>query len=208
MSNSPYNLDQIIFEHLKHISNGFYIEAGANNGIWQSNTLMLQNIGWRGILIEPNIHMFKQCIANRPYNYYFNCALVDDNYEKTTIDGFFNKNDYENSLCGQVSFELNKFCSEERWANEAPVPVKALTLEKIIESIGRKKDIDFLSLDVEGYEINALNGLNLNKNKPNFILLESSSDEHRRKELYNYMINFNYIFVGQITVNDQLYKRK
>ena len=34
--------------------NGFYIEAGANNGVAQSNTLELEKRGWSGLLIEPN----------------------------------------------------------------------------------------------------------------------------------------------------------
>ena len=208
MSDSPFNLDHIVFEYLKHIESGFYIEAGANNGIWQSNTLMLQNIGWRGILIEPNVHMFQSCISNRPFNHYFNCALVDKQYDKESIEGFFNKTDYENSLCGQISHDLNEHCCENRWVNETPVSVKAMTLENILKTLNLNKEIDFLSLDVEGYEINVLNGLDLNKNRPNFVLLESSSNEKRRKELFDYMIKFDYNFIGQITTNDQLYKKK
>jgi FkbM family methyltransferase len=208
MSDSPFNVDKIVFEYLKTIKNGFYIEAGANNGIWQSNTLMLQNIGWKGILIEPNFYMFQSCVSNRPFNYYFNCALVDSDYKEETIDGFFNKTDYENSLCGQISHDLNTHCCPERWTKEKPIPVKAMTLETILKNLNLNKKIDFLSLDVEGYEINALNGLNLRVNRPKYVLLESSSDEKRRKELYEYMIKFNYEFIGQITVNDQLYKER
>jgi FkbM family methyltransferase len=54
----------------------------------------------------------------------------------------------------------------------APVRVKCRTLSDIIASCGHPA-IDFLSLDVEGYERQVLSGLDLSKHRPRFLLVET-----------------------------------
>ena len=62
------------------------------------------------------------------------------------------------------------------------------TLNKIIEtSIYKNKEIDFLSIDVEGYEIEVLQGLDFNKYKPKLVVLEFIN--HDIKEFYNQKIS-------------------
>src|SRR5680860_384457 len=55
---------------------GVFVEAGANDGIWQSNTYLLERRGWRGVLIEPIPELFDRCRRNRPQSQVYNCALV------------------------------------------------------------------------------------------------------------------------------------
>lgn len=56
-----------LFRKYLNFSHGVFVEAGANNGIDQSNTVLLENnFGWSGLLVEPNPHKFKECQANRP----------------------------------------------------------------------------------------------------------------------------------------------
>ena len=46
---------------------GVFVEAGANDGIAQSNTYYLERyLGWRGLLIEPIPELFRRCVVNRP----------------------------------------------------------------------------------------------------------------------------------------------
>ena len=46
-------MDKKLLKYLNY-NNGFFIELGANDGLRQSNTYYLEkNLGWRGILIEP-----------------------------------------------------------------------------------------------------------------------------------------------------------
>lgn len=56
---------------------GFYIEAGGNNGLMQSNSLLFDRFfGWNGLLIEPSPSAYAQCKANRPNAIVENFALV------------------------------------------------------------------------------------------------------------------------------------
>ena len=56
---------------------GVYVEAGANDGIRQSNTLALKEaLGWSGILVEPSPKAFAALVRNQPGDNLVNAALV------------------------------------------------------------------------------------------------------------------------------------
>ena len=54
------------------------------------------------------------------------------------------------------------------------------TLEHILDSVPNVPSIDFLSLDVEGYEIQVLEGLNLKKYRPRYMLIEVYKKDFNR----------------------------
>lgn len=59
---------------------GVYVEAGANDGISWSNTLMNVDLDWNGLLIEPSPTAYTKLVENRPGNYIENAALVDSHH--------------------------------------------------------------------------------------------------------------------------------
>jgi FkbM family methyltransferase len=74
------------------------------------------------------------------------------------------------------------------------------TLSNVLLSIGNPQ-IDFLSLDVEGYEVDVLSGLDFSKHKPKLILVETKSPREiseKLKELYE--------LIAQISHHDYLYR--
>ena len=141
--------------------NGFYIELGANDGLTQSNTAFFDFYkGWTGILIEPSISGYTKCKTNRPKNIVLNYACVSNDYDKATVLGDFN---------GHLMNSVNGL----RLNSNAMVEVPARTLESILDEYHTKdRVIDFLSLDTEGYELNILKGLNLDKYRPKYMLIE------------------------------------
>ena len=151
-----FKLDNIINK-----KNGFYIELGANNGLDQSNTAFFEfNREWTGLLIEPSYEKFLECKINRKNSIVKNYACVSSEYKEETIRGDFN-----GSLMSSVD--------GKRLNNRDIIEVKAITLEKLLDNVIEKnKQIDLLSLDTEGYELNILIGLNLDKYRPKYILIE------------------------------------
>jgi len=138
---------------------GVYIEIGGNDGITQSNTAYLEfTRGWTGILIEPSVTAYHKCILNRPGSQCFNTACVAPNFESSSLEG-----DFFGHLMSSVD--------GKRLGTAEVVTVPACTLESILRSEGIT-DIDFLSLDTEGYELNVLQGMNLSVFRPRFILVE------------------------------------
>jgi|TARA_B110000908_G_C10051941_1_gene356607 FkbM family methyltransferase len=159
-------------------TNGIFIELGANNGLLQSNTAFFEKeLNWTGILIEPSVRGFELCKKNRPSSICLNYACVSKEYSEEFIYGDFKHNHPMGSVNGirRRKKDLTK--------------VKAITLEKILDE-HNYTTIDFLSLDTEGYELNILKGLNLDKYRPKFMLIEIYTVDY--DTIFNYLTSKNY----------------
>jgi FkbM family methyltransferase len=163
--------------------NGFFIEAGANNGITQSYTYELEKLGWRGLLVEPSIKSFEECFKNRSVdNVFYNCALVDNDNIKTI------KGDFNGSLMSSIN--------GQRLSKNELVVVEAKTITKILDE-NNIKDIDLFSLDVEGFELTVLKGLDFSKYKPKYFVIEVYTKEFY--EIVNLLLNNGYILKDNLT---------
>lgn len=182
--NNPLDLklDSIFGE----LQNGFFIELGAHDGLTQSNTAFFEfSRNWKGVLIEPSVTSYNLCIHNRPNSKIYNCCCVSNNYTEEYIEGDFN---------GMCMSSVNGL----RTNNKNLFKVKANTLEKILdESIDKHTIIDFISIDTEGYELEVILGLNLDKYKPRYMLIEIYTKDY--DNIYNYLISKNYILHSNFT---------
>jgi FkbM family methyltransferase len=203
------NLDEKLLKYL-NFNNGFFIEAGANDGISQSNTLMYEkNYGWSGLLIEPSLIKYEECKKNRPNCIVENFALVSDSYNDETIYGDFSHTNVSSSLCGQITKKEDYFDDDLVYnldlknKNSSIVNVPCTTLNKLLKK-HNIKNIDFFSLDVEGYEIEVLNGFDLNYYKPKYFLIETGN-EYRFNLIKSYMESKNYKILDVISDVDTLF---
>lgn len=74
--------------------------------------------------------------------------------------------------------------------------VKAFTLQKLIDD-SKYKEIDFLSLDVEGYELEVLKDINFSSQKIKFFLIEIYNKD--KDIIFDFMDKNNYILMENIT---------
>lgn len=186
---------------------GFFFEAGANDGISESNTHFLELNGWDGILVEPNPIKYTECCANRKVKS-IHGALVSSEYKKETVSGNFLRNNRDSLMC--AIFDIPDYFTDHQKQEiygkiaEGAVDVPALTLENIFTS-NNINHVDFLSLDLEGYEIAALSGLNFNKIKPTFILIETANRPDYQKYTLDYLNSKGYKYFEKISGNDDLF---
>lgn len=210
-----YAQNKIDLEFIKYFNfqNGFFIEAGSNDGISMSNTCLLEReYGWTGLLIEPNPIKYKECVNNRPNSIVENCALVSHNYKGLFAEGSFAHTDVDNSM-GGIILDEGDFCDDKliyykeiAKKEQTIIKVPAHTLTYLLEK-HNISHIDFISLDVEGYEISVLNGLDFNKFSPSYFLIETTTLENRKKVIFEYMKEKNYEIVNQVSDNDFLFKK-
>lgn len=210
-----YAQNDIDLKFIKYFDfkNGFFIEAGANDGLIQSNTCLLEKeYNWTGLLVEPNPFKAKECVINRPNSIVENCALVSSTYGRDFIEGDFSHNDIEKSLSSMVLDKGDFFDEKLLYYKDFAVKnyninvVQAFTLNFLLEK-HNIKHIDFISLDVEGYEISVLNGLDFIKFSPTYFLIETTTLENRRTSIFNYMKDKNYEVIEEISCNDFLFKK-
>ena len=167
-------------------TNGFFIELGANDGLFQSNTAFFEKeLNWTGILIEPSVKGYELCKINRPKSLCLNYACVSNDYTEEYILGDFIHNNAMGSVNGTRLSNSNEVVS-----------VKVNTLEKILNE-NNYKYIDFLSLDTEGYELNILKGLNLDIYRPKFMLIEIYNYDY--DNIFNYLKSKNYQLHSNLT---------
>ena len=167
------SLDRKIAKYLP--DSGIFIEAGANDGLNQSNTLFLARVrSWQGILVEPVPRLFERCKKNRTESFCVNAALVSPEESGSRIELI--DVDLMTSVRQSKNFSFDeahiKSAEIVQGISRNSVSAPGKTLSEIITESGHSK-IDFLSLDVEGFELEALKGLTYEEHFPIFILIET-----------------------------------
>lgn len=142
---------------------GYFIELGACDGLYLSNTLFFErNLNWNGICIEPNDNYIKELYANRKCNI---------------------SNELVYSCEGEkVNFALSEAASGIMDENIGPFTRKDQSVLKTTTTLGNILDkfkapniIDYLSLDVEGQEYNILSTFPFDKYKFRCITVEHNA---------------------------------
>ena len=177
-------LDRKLKKYLD-FDNGFFIEAGGNDGLSQSNTYWFERFrGWRGVLVEAVPDQARLCRKNRPRAHVVNAALVGDDGVKSVrikaaklmafIPG--------TRPLSEEDAHLRTAIEVQHLADVPEIEVRATTLSSILEALGNPK-VDFFSLDVEGYEIPVLQGMDLMRHRPRLILVETKNLDGIQKVL-------------------------
>ncbi len=206
-----HNLDQKLCEFLNY-KDGFFVELGANDGIRQSNTFYFEkNLNWRGILIEPIKSKFIKCKNDRSKkNFFYNKACVGFNFKNDKIKMIYSDlmttiND--NRIINKVDSSKHALKGEQYLQENEKVKeffVETTTLNQIFEDVKAPIMMDFLSLDVEGSEIEVLNGINFKDYNFKYIMVESRDDN----QIIDYLENKNYYFMKKISKRDLIFKYK
>lgn len=208
-----HELDAKLERHLPE-RGGFFVEAGAYNGYIQSNTYYFEGFkSWRGVLVEPIPELYRRCVIERPHSAVFNCALVPADYPEATVTMPYG--DFGHSL---VPGALGSPAAETAHvsvgaANTYEVVVLARTLSSLLDEVGAPK-IDLLSLDVEGYEVEVLRGLDLDRHAPRYVLVEMLDetrtllDEARTREGVEQALGDRYEFLEMLSPRDFLFRRR
>ena len=173
VSYSGGGIDLIIGHYFRDKKKGVYIDVGAYHPITGSNTYKLFSKGWTGINIDLDFHTIDMFKNFRPNDGNIVSAVSNVVTEKELY--FHHNRSAINTLeknKGQRSKEVKK--------------IQTNTLNNIIEnSKFKNSDIDFISIDVEGHEIEVIKGLDLKKYSPKIIVIEYQDLDMKKEEFYN-----------------------
>jgi FkbM family methyltransferase len=206
---ASYGLDGIdlrLVELINPECGGTFIEAGANDGVQQSNTLLLErSFGWHGLLVEPVARLAEQCRRNRPGAVVEQAALVPFGHADETVPM---------ADCGLMSLVAGAMGDESADAEhlrrgsdlQGGLAVENLTalavpLSRLIDRYGLGR-VDLLVLDVEGYEAPALRGIDMARHAPRHLLIEA-----RFRDEVEAALGVRYEPVAELSHHDVLYRR-
>lgn len=174
---ASYGLDELDLKLLAAIDSeapGIFVEVGAHDGVSQSNSILLEQRGWTGVLIEANPASFSRCVKSRPGAIVEHAALVAADFEGSHVALT------DVGLMSLTTRSMVTGDARESWIDRGErfaqrprqdIQVPAATLSSILNRHGIQK-LDLLLLDVEGAEIDVLKGLDFTRHAPRFILAE------------------------------------
>jgi FkbM family methyltransferase len=177
-SYSQLKQDLWVLDKLNQKRNGIFIEVGANNGVHLSNTYLLEkDFGWTGVLVECDPNSIPSLRENRPNSIIIKKAC----YSESNINLPF-KSDNDSTL-SVLSSSGDTF-------------VQSISLNDIC---GHITEIDYISLDIEGFELNALSTFDFNKYNVKCWTIEHNLNPNNQASVNNYfsicsiLLNNNYL---------------
>jgi FkbM family methyltransferase len=156
----------MLWRALKDIPNGFYVDVGANDPVFESVTNAFYERGWTGINIEPVQNFYERLCKVRQSD--INLLVCAGN-----IDGemqFYEISENGLSTVDKKIAELEKKAGWQVIERTSQV----LTLNTILDKYAEGRTIHFLKIDVEGGEKTVLEGLDLSRWRPWIIVIEAT----------------------------------
>ena len=152
-------------------SEGFYIDAGANHPRLHSVTKHFSELGWRGVNIEPVASIHQMLVADRPRDVNLNVGVSD--HEGTL--SFFE---------AVTSFGMSTFATgnaKQLVIDGYPCVERVAPVTTLASICARHahETIDFLKIDVENHETEAVRGADFRRWRPRVVLVEATDRPER-----------------------------
>lgn len=194
--------DMLLLELLGREHEGLFVEVGGYDGMTNSATFALEQLGWRGLLIEPVASLCEKARDIRPHAIVVNAAVSrrgsagEAEFIYFPVDADGSRADLASRLGSASAVESS------RPRNEGKVTrVRLTTIADELRAHYPQRQLDLVIIDVEGAELDALDGLEIEHTGPRIVMVENH--DHRAQisetmERYGYLVlfrlDFNYFF--------------
>ena len=183
---------------LNRQTSGFFIEAGAFDGYECSVTYALEAVGWEGLLVEPIPQRAHQCATRRPHSRVVNAVLSNQGGgagEFWVVDDAYG---------GMLSYSkaTGAHLKMVGALPKSAISVPRTTLNELLAD--HHGEIDLVVLDVEGAELDVLQGFDLPRFRPRLLLVEENADI--KSAVQNFMQAHGYRNPGSLA-SDGIYIR-
>lgn len=172
-----------------------YLDIGANHPIHLSNTYLMYLLGGRGINIEPDPEIAEMIRRVRPDDVTINAGVGADEDEK---DFFIMSTNVANTFIRSEAEEL------ERRDGNCIKRVVRVPVRKITNLLNEHQiHPDFISLDVEGMDLEILKSLNWEWRRPKVICVETIDyfTQKKRTEILEFLACKGYALHADTFIN-------
>lgn len=201
---SQFGEDRILFNVFKDKKHGICVEVGANDGVNDSTSYFFEKLGWNCILVEPNPDLCRQIRSVRSATLYEYAASNSSRVTALYIAEGAERSHGVSTISDdkEVHNRIKNYGFSCR-----PVVVQTKTLDEMLQDVQINAAIDFISIDVEGHELEVLEGFSIEKWKPTVILVEDNSN-YESPIVSNYLSKYGYVRFRRTGVNDWYSSRK
>lgn len=188
--------DMILRKIFQDKKKGFYVDIGAYRPYKYSNTAYFYERGWSGINIDASVQCIRELKKVRKRDVNIHC-LVSQKVGK--LDYYCYKDPAYNTISKKRVLVLD---TEKNLKASRVVQIEATTLRKVLKKhLPKEQEIDFMTVDVEGSELNALRSNDWNKFRPHYMVVEdlnsSSIYEALRSDITGYLDACRYNAIGK-----------
>lgn len=174
----------------RNISKPFYIDIGAHDPIFGNNTYLFYRAGGKGVLIEPNLSYTEKIKSKRPKDICINAGVGGEDGERE----FFA---FKRSTRSTFSKEQAEDWQKQSGQKPTVEKKRILSLNTIVRDFVKENEIDMLSIDTEGLDVEILESYNWSK-RPKIICVEYQEDEGK---IMGIMKDHGYMLVAKIFQN-------
>ncbi len=187
-------IDFLLTEVLK-IKNVSYLDLGAHHSSFLSNTYYFYKKKFSGVLVEPDIYLFNEIRKRRPKDCVLNFGVGISN--KKESDFFIFDTKELNTFSPEIAKETKQISKLEKIAK-----VQLVNINDISEKYC-KNCPSFISIDIEGLDLDIINTLNFKKWRPPVICIETirHSNGQKIKEITDTLIMNNYKIYADTYIN-------
>ena len=176
--------DLEVVKILKNINNGFYVDAGGYHPIDRNNTYLLYKKKWRGINIDLSEFSIDLFNFIRPDDININVAVSNQD-EPVTF--------YYQKKLSQLTTIKKEIANQRMQGSIKEQKIKSNKLTNIInETKYKNRKIDFLNIDLEGADYEALKSLDFNIYRPKLVCVEIYDENIENSNINLFLKNLNY----------------
>lgn len=168
-------VDELIRQYFPNKEYGRCIEVGAVDGIYLSNTLHFEQSGWDVLCIEPIPNYYNKLKRNRKNS--LNFAISDENKDSVEFTVVRLSNSNESAISG-LNIQKELIPLHSKWNPELKkIKVSCRRLDWCIEKYFNFEDIDFISIDTEGTELDVLKSFDVNNYNIKLLVVENNFND-------------------------------
>jgi FkbM family methyltransferase len=196
--------DKHIKEYFPKEYKGNCIEIGAVDGLFISNTLHFEQIGWNVLCIEPIPLYYEKLSKNRSLT--LNYAITDKNIDNEPFTLVTMNTENKSSISGLKIDDrlIESHISLGLEPKKETIYVNCRRLDWCIENYFNYETIDFISIDTEGNELDVLKSFDINQYNTKLLVIENNFNE---SEIENYLNDLGWIKDKRVEVNDFYIKK-
>ncbi len=191
MKYSQNNEQEVILDYFKDFK-GTFLDLGSNDGQTFSNTRALAERGWRGVCVEPSPTAFAKLKelykGTEVYCYNFAIGVVNDKVNLLDMSSHIGNGD--TSLLSTLKQE-----ETQRWKGTKfePVEVQCYRYKTFLNRV-KFKTFDFISIDIEGMEVDVMNQMDFKDVK--LVCAEWNSKPEVKTEFDRILYGFKVIYTS------------
>ncbi len=196
---SQFNEELIIRDFFNDRRNGTFLDVGCNDYKNINTTFYLEEkLDWKGIAVDALNEFANGYLLYRPNTKFYNFIVTD---HSGTVEPFYRlaNDDGRSSLNKESMLAMAK--NHKISTKYEIMHLPTITLNELLEE-NHIERIDFLSMDIEGSELLALAGFNIEKYRPELICVEVGRSTSGR--ILDYFTKHNYERIGKYLLIDHL----